>query len=317
MLTTGILFALGTTFCWSIGIFPFTQAARRLGNNSLNHFRLLVACIVIGLFAFIAEGEKFTAIFSDAYKNSWLWLGLSGIVGLTIGDYFAFAMYSILGARTGSILTTFAPAAALILGAIIVDERISIVGITGIMITIAGVNFISFGKSEREKLPDHGHGSIAWGIIAGILGALCQGAGLVLAKKGMLSQPSEFPLLPINATFIRLSSAIVSLIIFSVVSGQIKKVIAPVITNKNNGIKYALAGAFFGPILGVTLSLYAVSLIDPSVAQTIFSLVPAFAFFLSAIIFKEKITAKAILGLLVAIAGVIILIWRDSITNLI
>jgi drug/metabolite transporter (DMT)-like permease len=242
---------------------------------------------------------------------------LSGIVGLTIGDYFAFAMYSVLGARIGSVLTTFAPAAALILGGLLIDEHISFIGIVGIVITIAGVNFVSFGKSERAIIPDHGHGSISYGIIAGILAALCQGAGLVLAKKGMMSQPHEFTLNPFHATFMRLSAATGSLFLFSFMQGKLRGIFAPVLANKNDGIKFAIAGTLFGPVIGVCLSLFTVSLIDPSVAQTIFSLVPACAFLLSAIIFKEKISYKSIIGLAVAIGGVIILIWRDKLKELI
>lgn len=317
MLSTGIFLALLTTLSWSIGIFPFTQAARRLGVNVLNHFRLLLAMIVIGIVAAIVGWSSFTGIFSENYFPAWMWLGLSGIVGLTIGDYFAFVMYKILGARTGSVLTTFAPAAALILGSIMIDEHISMTGITGMLITIAGVNFISFGKKERSKMTDLGHGSLAYGIVAGILGAFCQGAGLVLAKKGMISQPSEFHLDPLHATFMRLAAAFFSLLAFTLVRGNLIEIILPVIRNQNGGLKYAISGTMFGPVTGVCLSLYTVSIIEPSIAQTIFSLVPAFAFLLSAFFFKEKITGNSVLGLVTAIAGVVILIWRNHVEQII
>lgn len=311
MINTGIFFALLTTLSWSIGIFPFTQAARRLGINPLNNFRLILATIIIGAIASIVGLKDFIKIFSLDYLNVWLWLGVSGIIGLTIGDYFAFAMYRVLGARIGSVLTTFAPAAALILGSLLINEHISLIGIIGIIITITGVNFVSLGKSEREKIPNHGHGSIAYGILSGVLAALCQGAGLVLAKKGMMSH-ENIQLNPIHATFIRLSAAATFLFVFTMLKGKIKEVIIPIISNKNEGIKYAVSGTIFGPVIGVCLSLFTVSLIDPSVAQTIFSLVPAFAFLLSVIFFREKITYKSITGLIVAITGVIILIWREK-----
>lgn len=315
MIDKGIFFALLTTLSWSICIFPFTQAARRLGINSLNNFRLILATLIIGIISIFVGFENFTEIFTASYTNAWLWLGISGVIGLTIGDYFAFAMYRILGARVGSVLTTFAPAAALILGSLIIDEHISFIGIIGIAITITGVNFVSLGKSEREKIPDHGHGSIAFGILAGILAALCQGAGLVLAKKGLMSH-SNIPLNPIHATFIRLFAASSSLILYTILSRNSKEAFLPILKNKNNGLKFAITGTIFGPVLGVCLSLFTVALIDPSVAQTIFSLVPAFAFLLSVFFFKEKITIKSITGLLVAITGVIILIWRDKINDI-
>ncbi len=316
MPSPGILFALLTTLSWAICIFPFTQAARRLGSNTLNNFRLLLAAIIVGLFTYFYKPADFTSIFSANYSQAWLWLGISGVLGLTIGDYFAFSMYKILGARTGSVLTTFAPAATLFLGSLMIDERISIIGISGIIATILGVNFVSLGKREREKIPDHGHGSITKGIIAGVLSALCQGAGLVLAKKGFQSLPGEFTLSPFNATFMRLITAASALFLFTLFSGNIKKVYLPIFTNKNNGVKYAIAGTIFGPTLGVCLALFTVSILEASVAQTIFSLVPAVAFLLAAIFLKEKITVQSVLGLLMAITGVMILIWRDALGNL-
>lgn len=312
-MSTGILFALLTALSWAICIFPFTQAARRLGSNALNHFRLLLACILIGLICLIFDSDSFLKIFSFEYQTAWLWLGLSGILGLTLGDYFAFSMYKVLGARRGSVLTTFAPAAALVLGATLIDEHISFIGIIGIIITILGVNFVSLGKSERDSIPDHGHGSVSFGIISGILSALCQGAGLVLAKKGMLAQASGIQIAPFDATFMRLSTAFISLFIFTLIAGKLKEVIQPLVSNKNDGIKYAIGGTIFGPTLGVSLALFTVSRIDPSVAQTIFSLVPAFALFLSMIFLKDSITLKSFIGLVIAILGVVILIWRDSI----
>lgn len=314
MSSVGILFALLTTLTWSIGIFPFTQAARRLGVNPLNHFRLLLATILIGIINLFFFRDHFLQLFTPEFHLAWIWLGLSGIIGLTIGDYFAFEMYSILGARMGSILTTFAPAAALLLGAPLIGEHISFTGIIGIAITILGVNYISLGKGEINTIPNHGHGSITRGIVTGILAALCQGAGLVLAKKGMIAElQMHTSLHPFAATFIRLSIGTLSLFMLTTLQRNWKTVYKPIRENKEDGIKYAVSGTIFGPTLGVSLSLFTVALIDPSVAQTIFSMVPAFAMVLAALFFKEKLTVPAVVGLLVAISGVLILIWRDKI----
>ena len=300
MLNPGIFFGLLTTLSWSFCIFPFTQAARRLGSNSLNHFRLLLALCFITIISFAVDSKAFSEIFSSEYTQAWLWLGLSGIVGLTIGDYFAFEAYSVLGARLGSVLTTFAPAAALCLAWILLDESLSYIGIIGIFITIIGVNFISLGKKERDKIPTHQQSKITIGVIAGILSAFCQGAGLVLAKKGI----------------IRLTIATSSLYLLTIFRGKIKTVMKPLFENKDGGIKFAIAGTIFGPTLGVSLSLFTVSLIEPSIAQTIFSLVPAFALFVARILTKEKITFQSLLGVTIAMSGVIILIWRDRIQEL-
>ncbi len=314
MINSGIFFGLLTTLSWSFCIFPFTQAARRLGSNSLNHFRLLLALCFIGIISFFVDSTGFAAIFTSQYSQAWLWLGLSGIVGLTIGDYFAFEAYSILGARLGSVLTTFAPAAALCLAWILLGETLSFIGIIGIFITIIGVNFISLGKKERDKIPSHQQSKITLGVIAGILSALCQGAGLVMAKKGMLKEKEiSITINPFHATFIRLTIATTFLYLLTISRRKLKTVVAPLFENKEGGIKYAIMGTIFGPTLGVSLSLFTVSLIEPSIAQTIFSLVPAFALFVARILTKEKITFQSLLGVTIAMSGVLILIWRDQI----
>lgn len=313
----GILFALLTTLSWSICIFPFTQAARRLGSNSLNHFRLLLATVLLTITSLLIGANSFAQLFTGNFFYAWFWLGLSGIIGLTIGDYFAFTMYAILGARIGSVLTTLAPAAALLLGSLLIGEHISWIGITGIVITIFGVINISMGKSERNLIPDHGHGNISKGIVAGIFAALCQGAGLVLAKKGFISEEElHHSINPVHATFIRLSIATASVFLLSFISGKTSNVLKPLRENKNHGIRFAVLGTFFGPFFGVCLSLYAVRLIDVSVAQTIFSLVPVFALLFSFLFFRDKISKKSLAGVVIAIGGVIILIWRVELFQL-
>ena len=314
MLNSGIFFGLLTTLSWAFCIFPFTQAARRLGSNSLNHFRLLLALIFIGTISTILDATGFSKIFTSDFAQAWLWLGLSGIVGLTFGDYFAFEAYSILGARLGSVLTTFAPAAALCLAWILLGETLSFIGIIGIFITIFGVNFISLGKKERDKIPTNKQSKISLGVIAGIMSAFCQGAGLVLAKKGMIMEKElNITINPFHATFIRLAIATTFLYVFTILRGKLKFVFQPILENREGGIKYAIAGTVFGPTLGVSLSLFTVALIEPSIAQTIFSLVPVFALFVARILTKEKITWQSLSGVTIAMFGVIVLIWRDKI----
>src|SRR3954470_10503480 len=127
----GLFFALLTTLSWSIGIFPFTQAARRMGSNALNHFRLPLAALLLSITAVIIDHAAFIDLFRHPVSEAWLWLSLSGIIGLTLGDYFGLSMYAILGARIGSVLATLAPPASLILAALLIDERMNVVGIAG------------------------------------------------------------------------------------------------------------------------------------------------------------------------------------------
>lgn len=312
----GIIFALLTTLSWSIGIFPFTEASRRLGLNSLNHFRLLLATVLLFIMCLLTNATLFFHLFSINYLNAWLWFGLSGIIGLAIGDYFFFGLYAIMGARIGSIFTTLSPAAALLTSRLFIDERINSIGIIGIGITIVGVLIINLNKKDESHLVLT-HGSKLKGILYGILAAFCQGIGLVLAKKGFMSMKEEvLEMNPVHATFIRMFISILLLSVVTILSGNINKVLFPLLINKKGGIKHAIAGTFFGPVIGVCLSLYTITLIEATVAQTIFSLVPMAAVFIAFLIYNEKLSVASVLSALISVLGVIILIWRNELKEL-
>ncbi len=305
----GELIALGTTLSWSICIFPFTEAARRSGPNTVNHFRLVLAVFFLTVISISFLPVSLFQLFTTPLPQHWIWFGLSGIVGLALGDYFSFTSFAILGPRIASIFSTLAPTSALLSAYFLVGERINFIGIIGILVTISGVIWLTLSKKEKSKMIDHGHGKIEKGILFGILAAICQGVGVVLANKGFTYKQNNIDLPFFQATWIRMVSATVIIFVITISRGKLKELLQPVFTNKNNGNSYTLLGTIFGPVIGVSFSMYAISLLNnkPSVAQTIFSLVPIFALPLSYIFYKEKIMLKSVLGALIAIVGVVIL----------
>jgi len=313
----GELVAFGTTLSWSIGIFPFTEASRRLGPNSVNHFRLVLAIIFLSVLSIVFFNYSFLDLFTLPLPEHWFWFGVSGVVGLALGDYFGFTSFAILGARVGSIFIPLAPAAALCAGYFMVGERINFIGIIGILITIAGVLWLTLSKTEKNKMHLSEHGKIEKGILFGILASVCQGVGVVLANKGFDTKMNDAAIPAIHATWIRMTIATIVIYAITISRGKLKMMLKPVFENKNNGIIYTFAGTLFGPVLGVTLSMAAVSLLQnkPSVAQTIFSLVPVLVLPFNYLFYKEPIKLKSILGALIAIAGVLVLIWRNQLQS--
>jgi drug/metabolite transporter (DMT)-like permease len=314
----GEIIAVATTISWSIGIFPFTEAARRLGPDSVNHFRLILAVLFLTILSLVFLPVSFSGLFSSPLPEHWLWFGLSGVIGLALGDHFAFTSYAILGPRISSIFSTLAPAAALFTGYFVIGERINVIGVFGILITIAGVIWLTLSKSAKAQMQDHEHGTKEKGILYGMLSAVCQGVGIVLANKGFTYQIDERDLPFFQATWLRMVTATVVIFFISFCRGKLKTYAMPVLENKNKGILYTVAGTIFGPVIGVSLSMLAVSLLHnkPSVAQTIFSLVPIFALPLAYVFYKEKITVKSLIGAFIAIIGVVVLIWRMEIYSL-
>jgi drug/metabolite transporter (DMT)-like permease len=71
-----------------------------------------------------------------------------------------------------------------------------------------------------------------------------------------------------------------------------------------------VGGAFFGPFLGVTLSLASLRLIEAGVAAAITSIYPVLTLLISARFHKEPMTGRTLLGALAAVAGVVVLFLR-------
>lgn len=278
---------------------------------SMNLFRLLLGVTLVFLTCLLFD-RNFFSVFSDKYAQGWLWLGLSGIIALGIGDYFGLRMYTILSPRYGSVLTTLAPATALLMGIILLEEHMNFIGVFGMFITIAGVATMSLGRKERGTIPDHGHGTIYKGIVFGVISAVCNGAALALSKKGFIAQASiGEPLHPITGSFIRFISAALLVMFFMLIKNLLIKNVKNIVGQPMRVLRIAALGIVLGPLLAVSFAMIAIQSIDVAVTQTIFSLVPVVTLLIAHFILRERITRNSLLGVTVAVAGVCILIWRE------
>jgi drug/metabolite transporter (DMT)-like permease len=302
----GEYFGIITAICWAVGIFPFTQSTKYFKATHINLMRLLLAFLILCPFIIIKENLSIIHLFTKPGFQNWLWLGLSGLVGLALGDYFSFSSFKAIGAKNSSIFSTLAPGTAIIFGYVMLGEQINWIGIVGICITILGIVFISLQKNDKHStLNIHGIGHA-------IGAALCQGAGLVLAKKAYENNAIEIA--PFHAALLRIIGSVVVLMVLSFIGKQLKPIARNIIDPQNRiGLVYLSLGTLSGTVLGLTFAMQTISTIDSAVAQTIFSLVPVFAIPLAYFFHKEKITIPIVLGAVIAISGVIVLIWRNQI----
>ena len=307
---SGELIALVTTLCWSIGIFPFTEAAKRIGTGPVNQWRLLLAWTIITIILFFTDSLSLIDLFFNPQLYNFVFLGLSGIIGFTIGDYCSFRSFTILGPKLGSLYTTFGPGAALIVGFFVLGEEINLIGICGIAVTIGGVIWLTLSKKDTAAAELAGFKRDRTGIILGIIGGLCQGTGLVLSKLGMDYYSERIPTM--HAVWIRLLFAFIAAFAVSLFAKKLIKNSKPIFSNKNNAIPYIILGTLLGPVCGVTCSLLAIQKIEVAVAQTIFALLPIVVLPVNLLVYKEKITIQSVFACITAIFGVMLLIWRNK-----
>jgi len=310
----GYLIAFLSMFVASVATFPFTDAAREWGSVAINHYRLILAFIVLTILCTFMDKVSLPAVFTSPTALQYLYLSSSGIIGLVIGDYFGFHSMAILGAKQSSIFNTLAPGAALLFGYLFLGETLNIVGIMGVAVSIAGMIWFlkGSGNAEDKAINIHEYGSMRKGIIYGILSGLCQGLHITLSKKGLLLAPI---LSPAHATWIRVFAATVAYFGFTFARGRLKKDVISVINQKRSMIPKATYATIFGLILSIILVMWCVTLCEVSVAQTILSMSPMLVVPMAYIFYKERITYQTIMAAIVSVAGVTMLIWRNPIEN--
>jgi len=294
VMLSGELAALGTATCWSFTGLFFAEAARRVGALRVNLLRLPVALALLSL-TLAVTGGSLAAL--DGRRIAWL--TASGLVGLVVGDLALFEAMRRIGPRLSLLIMSLAPISASIAGLLMLGERPGRMALLGIAITLGGVAWVVGERRGREAYGSHETAGVA----LAMLGAVCQGLGLVLAKLGMAG---EVP--PLAATWVRMGTATASIWLLTVLSGRARHV-APAETVGRAGLPI-LGGAFFGPFLGVWLSLLAASLTDVGVAATIMATTPVLVIPILAVGEHYRPSARALLGTIVTVAGVALLFSR-------
>jgi drug/metabolite transporter (DMT)-like permease len=287
--------ALATAFFFAMTALIFTATSRSVGSQVTNRIRLLFALfflIVLNLILF-RQPLPFSAD-----SSHWLWLSISGIIGLSLGDVFLFQSLVSVGTRLGSLLLSLAPIFGSIIAWIFFGEVLSILQITGIVLALAGIAWV---VASHQEPPDTPRGHTRRGVIFGILAGLGQAVGLVLSKQGMSGSFSPF-----QANAIRMLAAVLFIWIWAAFRGEVGSTFEE-LRGKPRILGLLALGAFVGPVLGVSSSLLAIQHIEIGIASTLIALTPVIILPISYFVFKEKVGWQAIVGTLLAIAGVAIL----------
>ena len=291
----GEVAGLATSFFFAMTALIFTKTGRMIGSQVTNRMRLLFALIYLIILNLILFREPFPF---SADSSRWIWLSLSGVIGLSLGDAFLFQSFVSVGPRLGSLLLSLAPIFGSIIAWAFFGETLTAVQITGIALALSGIGWVVMSHEEPADTP---HGQTRRGVLFGVLAGLGQAVGLVLSKQAMAENFSPF-----QANAIRMLAAAIFVWIWAIVEGQAGATITT-IRQQPKSLGLLALGALVGPVLGVSASLLAVQHAEIGVASTLMALPPVIVLPISYFFFKEKVGWQAIAGTLLAIVGVAVL----------
>lgn len=287
---TGELAALAVAVFWTITALAFETASRKAGSLAVNIFRLVLAFFFIGLFTLVSRGHFLPV---DATRHNWIWLALSGLAGLVLGDYFLLRSFTLIGSRFAMLIMTMSPPMAAILGYFILGETLGLLQVAAMMIVLFGIGLAVFNRPVKG-------GRLSFklsptGILFAFIGALGQAVGIVLSKYGMAGFD------PFASTHIRIIAGIAGYAFIISVLGRWPQVFRA--AGDLPAMKALVIGAFFGPFLGISFSLLSIKHTETGIASTIMALVPIFILAPAARLYKEKITLAEIAGAIISVAG--------------
>lgn len=291
----GEIAALGTAFLWASASSVYTILGTKIPALLLNFLKGIVGLFfIILVFCFSPQSLE---------NLSWfpvLLLIISGMIGIGIGDTAYFQALNNLGARKTLLLETLAPPLTTILGWFFLNEKLLLKSYLGILITIMGVAWVISernpeGNQHKQKRQEKK--GMQWIL----LDILCQASGALIARYTFYI----IEISPLLSSFFRLVGGTIILLFFLG-----KKPVNYLNIMKNiwsiKIILLIIITAFGSTFLGIWLQQVALKFAPVGIAQTLLATSPLFIIPI-AMILGEKISLRAIVGVLVSLLGISLL----------
>ncbi len=303
--------ALGAALCWAVGSHLWGRIGR--GADDVAAGALNLAKCAAGALVFAATGLVVGGrVLPDLPARPTAWLALSGVIGLTLGDSAYFGAMAILGVRRALLLLSTAPVFAAVGGALWLHEPPDRYQVAAIAAVLAGVAIVV--NEQPERAPPAGGGApagrgeapVLLGVLLGVGSAVGQAGGSLTSRLAMAGGVSA-----LDTALVRLPAGLLGIVVLAGASGRLvpwtRSLARPRL------LASIAVAAFVGTYLGIWLSQLAIGRSSSTaVASTLLATSPIFALPLGRWLNAERLTRQAIVGTLLACAGLAGLTLRKS-----
>ncbi len=295
----GEIAALSAALLWAISSVVYIHLGLKIPPLQLNLYKGIMAIAFITV-TLLIQG----AALRNLSPQTLFLLFLSGVVGIGLGDTAYFAALNSLGARRTLLLETFSPPMGALLALIFIGEQLAMSAWIGILLTILGIAWVISERNPVDNISVSRQG-IIWGILA----AIAQAVGAVISRFAL----TQSDITPLASTLIRLlgGTAIVLGLIF---------IPLPIAQKTGTRIKWQLSwhslkiiaiAAMGSTYLGIWLQQTSLKFAPTGIAQTFLATSPLFVMPIVALQ-GEKISWRAILGVIVSLGGIALIFICQS-----
>lgn len=290
--------ALEAAALWALASVIYQRLGTEVGPLALNALKCVFAFGMMGATLVVLGGD---VSLGRLEPRHWGWFATSALLGLAIGDWAYFSALVRLGPARALIVGLLAPVVGAGLGRVALGEPLHAAMALGMLTTIGGVAWV-VGERDHVARPSR------LGMVFALVAAVCQGASQVCSKLGAYAAPGA-PISPLEVGIARLGIAAVVLLLALGMRRRLAELVR-VATPVRRLARFSLA-CVCGTYLGIWLSMDAVVRASSvGVASTLLATSPLFAMGWVLVLRGDRPTARAVVGTLVAIAGVGILLAK-------
>ena len=176
---SGEVLALVSALLWSVASVLMALGSHRLHVLPLNLIRCVVSSVFFwALLPFYGGLEAFRTVPSSA----WLWLVVSVLILLVVGDTLYFRSLNLAGVSWAMPVAGINPLWAILLAALFVDEPLTWSLLLGALLVVAGVTLLSRPEMHSSNGQDIEPAARRKGLLIALLVSLLWGAGQVTLK---------------------------------------------------------------------------------------------------------------------------------------
>lgn len=290
--------ALGTLLFFSVTPVFARRAAVLLGSLRANFWRLLVATLLLGLWAHTIGRGTGGASFG--------WFFLGGIVGFGIGGVAMFQSLPRLGSNLSTLIVQCG--SAVIAAAVEwqwLGTQLSPAQLVCAALTLAGITIGLLPRSLPRVSPADWAAGIAWALLS----ALGQGVGAVISRKAFATAAAFGELVdPGTAAYQRALGGLLIAAMVVLLFVRRRPASAP---PSGRAWPWVTANALTGPVLGVTCFQWALRTTPAGIVQPIVAAAPLLTIPFAAWLEGSRPRATYYIGAVLAVAGVTgLLVWH-------